>query len=51
MILEKRHSLSDSDAKGKRTKCKGLGNILNETEANEVVPEVGGVPVPVGCTQ
>ncbi|BFU90812.1 MAG: hypothetical protein NTAFB01_19990 [Nitrospira sp.] len=47
-----RHTLEDStrppepEAKGQRTKSKGLGNVLGETEANEVVPGGGIIPVP-----
>ena len=32
--------------KGKRTKTKGLGSVLDETEADEVKPVVGEVPEP-----
>lgn len=33
------------------TKCKGLRNVLNETETQVVAPDDGGVPAPGGCTQ
>lgn len=39
------------EAKGKRTKCKGLGNVLDETETQVGVPGVGEVPEPGRRTQ
>ena len=38
------------DTKGKRSKDKGLRNVLDETETNEAEPVVGLVPVPVRRT-
>lgn len=37
--------------KGKRTKDKGLGNVLDETEAKEVAPVAGDAPDPVRHTE
>lgn len=42
---------ADSEAKGQRTKSKGLGKVLDETKTQVVVPGDGAEPVPDGCTQ
>ena len=39
------------DTKGQRAKGTGLQKVLDETEAEAVVPDAGKVPVPVGNTQ
>ena len=39
------------DTKGKRSKDKGLRNVLDETETNEEVPVAGPGPVPVRRTE
>lgn len=37
-LLEKFIRPAESEAKGQRIKCKGLGNVLDETKSKEVAP-------------
>ena len=45
-MMETEVNLRNEEAKGNRTKGKGLAGALGKTETDVVEPEVGGVPVP-----